>query len=151
MSSPFPRMLQDNVLLWLYPTQRQTRGGIVIPDSVRLRKRHRVGLVCAAGPGFHVPRRDVDGVYSSTFIATTLKVGDNVVIAWNGGNNFAWDVSAIRHHERAQDFAIIGDMEGEFRIIREQEAHAIVEGDGKDLMDFLGVETVERPGWSKRA
>ena len=133
------RMTQDNILLELEPLETSTPGGIVHPGFVyeknrsgevkikrdpRLRKGVRFGRVLAAGPG-HFPGCRACGGQRCTFIPTEVRVGDRVVVDALAGQDYSLDVTAPRHHKRAQQFQALSDRVGEFRVVREGEIHGV--------------------------
>lgn len=121
------RPLQDNVLLRLLPAPTRTASGV---ELLRMKgptaKEHREAEVLAVGPG-HYPGCAKCGGERGTFIPTSVRVGQRVVVdALCGQNWTALDVSVPRHNERADVGAIDGER-GEFRVVREAEILCVIE------------------------
>ena len=135
------RMLQDNVLLRLEEREAASPGGILHPgfaykssagNSTAKKDRDprikstgvRWARVLAAGPGYH-PGCKKCGCERKTFIRTTLRPGDRVLVSELSGYDYALDMKGIRQRDRTELFDFIDDEElgpGEYRIIREDEA-----------------------------
>jgi co-chaperonin GroES (HSP10) len=134
-------MLQDNVLLRLEERETASPGGILHPgftyktsanDPTAKKDRDprikstatRWARVLAAGPGYYPGCRKC-GCERKTFIPTTLRPGDRVLVSELSGHDYALDMKGIRQRDRTETFGFIDDEElgpGEYRIIREDEA-----------------------------
>lgn len=68
------RPLQDRVIVRRFDSPGESKGGILIPETVR--EKPQRGEVVAVGPGTHI-----DG----TLVPVDLKVGDEVIFGkWSG-------------------------------------------------------------------
>ncbi len=113
------RAKQDNVLIRLLPRETQSKGGIHLPAT---RKHNRVGVregeVLAVGPGHY---RDSG---FGALVPTTVKVGEIVLIDELAGQDYALDNYRPRQNPKGADW----DSDGsEYRVVREDEIHAVVE------------------------
>jgi co-chaperonin GroES (HSP10) len=118
------RMTSDNVLIQLEPLETQTKSGIFLPDLAKGSRRQgtelRKATVLAIGPG-HNPGCKKCGGQKSTFIPTSLKPGDKVLVPALAGEDYILDVSAPRHYQNAPEFKNFDEHEGELRIVREEQ------------------------------
>lgn len=124
MSAPI-RPYADNVVLELEPLPTQTKSGLAIVDTSRKTKGHRTARVIASGPGYWgIPTYSSPG---GVFIANETRAGDRVVVDSLAGQDWSMNMSAPRHHERAQEFEELLGRRGEIRVVREAEILAIIE------------------------
>lgn len=123
------RAYADNVVVKFIPEANETASGIRLPDRTFKRSEARRAVVVASGPGHHRPRR-VGGPGGATvpgvFVPNETKPGDVVLVDAFAGQDFAFDLNIPRHNKDAS-FEAIGDERGEFRIVREDEIHGVVE------------------------
>jgi len=112
------RATQDNVIIRFIPEASETKGGLFLPQN---RKRDKRGVrqaeVIAVGPGYY---RDSG---HGRFIPTTVKVGEIVLVDELAGQDYSLDINVPRQNKHA-DWA---DASGDFRIVREEEIHAVIE------------------------
>ncbi len=130
--------LQDNVLIELEPLETRTASGVILADfeyedgenkKGRTKKRNaptRFAKVLAVGNG-HFPGCKHCGNVKNTFIPTTVKPGDRVLVPGLAGEDYSMDISAPRHHKAHHNFAEIGEVRGELRIVREGQILGLVE------------------------
>ena len=124
------RMLSDNALIRLDPPPSETASGIqLVHTRAPGVREHREAVVIAVGPGHHPGCKSCGG-QKPTFIPTTLRPGDRIVVDATAGNKWDWDVSSIRHNEKADFDSMLGER-ADFRVIREAEAHCILEDEAK--------------------
>lgn len=124
------RMLSDNVLIRIEPPPDTTASGIAIVHTRAPGVReHREAVVIAVGPG-HYPGCKSCGGAKPTFIPTTLRAGDRIVVDAMAGNKWDWDVSTVRHNEKAEFDSMLGER-GDYRVIRESEAHCVLDDEAK--------------------
>ncbi len=124
------RMLQDNVLLRLEERETASPGGILHPgfayktsanDPTAKKDRDprikstgvRWAQIVAIGPG-HYEGCKKCGCERKTFIPTTLRVGDRVLVGELSGHDYSLDVKGLRQRDRTEVF-------GELRVVREGE------------------------------
>jgi|SRR5688572_32114185 len=124
------RMLQDNILLRLEERETASPGGILHPgftyktsanDPTAKKDRDprikstgvRWARVVAVGKG-HYEGCKKCGCERSTFIPTTLRVGDRVLVGELSGHDYSLDVKGLRQRDRTEVF-------GEMRVVREGE------------------------------
>lgn len=118
------RALQDNVVVRFVPRPAVTAGGLHIPQTASRRKAGvREAEVMAVGPGHF---RDSG---HGRFVPTTVRVGEVVMVDELAGQDYSLDINVPRQNKGAE----FGDERGEFRIVREDEIHAVVERDGASL------------------
>ena len=119
------RMTQDNCLIVLEPAPTETASGIaMVHTRAPGAKEHRTARVLSVGPGHHPGCKSCGG-QRSAFIPTTLVAGDRILVSATCGHKWDMDVSAVRQNEHSDFDNILGER-GEFRIIREAEAHAVL-------------------------
>jgi len=108
------RAYADNVIVRLEALPDRSEGGLHLPQN---RQERRTGTrkahVLAVGPG----HRDARGV----LIPTEVRPGDVVYIDALAGQDYSLDLNVPRHNKPSG----WADERGEFRIIREQEIHAV--------------------------
>jgi co-chaperonin GroES (HSP10) len=115
------RAIQDNVVVKFVPRPAVTSGGLHIPQTAGARKTGvREAEVMAVGPG-HFRDSGHGG-----FVPTSVRVGETVLVDELAGQDYRLDLNVPRHNKGAG----FGDERGEFRIVREDEIHAVVERDG---------------------
>jgi co-chaperonin GroES (HSP10) len=124
------RVIQDNVLVLLEPKPTETVSGIQLVHMKGPGAReHRTAKVIAVGPGHHPGCKACGGV-KPTFIPTTLKPGDRIVVDALCGNKWNMDVSSVRQNERTDFDSMLGER-GDWRVIREGEALAVLEDEAR--------------------
>ncbi len=155
------RMLQDNVLLRLEERETASPGGIIHPgftyktsanDPTAKKDRDprikatgvRWARVLATGPG-HYEGCKKCGCERKTFIPTTLRVGDRVLVGELSGHDYSLDVKGLRQRDRTEKFDQLDEETGELRIIRESEAMLI------DREDEACPDTVKDAGLDPHA
>lgn len=112
------RAYMDNVIVRILPRETMSRGGLHIPDTVTHSTKATVlAEVLASGPGWR--QRNGRG----PLVPNQTKPGDVVLIDALAGQDFAYDLNCPRQN-KAADWA---DERGEFRIVREDEIHGVVE------------------------
>ena len=123
-------MLADNALIRLDPPPSETASGIAIVHTRAPGVReHREAIVIAVGPGHHPGCKSCGG-QKPTFIPTTLKPGDRIVVDATAGQRWDFDVSATRSRDATEFDAFDGDR-AQWRVIREAEAHCVIESDAQ--------------------
>jgi hypothetical protein len=127
------------VLLVLEPdVPHVTASGIVAVTFEKSQAyANRIGRVVAAGPGHYQPRvyrdttrREDDALEFAALIPTTLKPGDRVVVRVDAGDKYTYTKRqdfADMYAARLAEWGIPFDS-AEFRMIREIEALAVIEG-----------------------
>lgn len=124
------RMLSDNILVRLEPPPSETASGIALVHTRAPGvKEHRDAVVIAAGPGHHPGCKSCGG-QKPAFIPMTLRPGDRIVVEATAGHRYEWDVSGIRHNEKADFDSMLGER-GDYRVIRIDEALAVYEDEAK--------------------
>jgi co-chaperonin GroES (HSP10) len=124
------RCLADNALILLEPKPTETASGIQLVHMKGPGAReHRTAKVIAVGPGHHPGCKSCGGS-RSTFIPTTLKPGDRIVVDALCGNKWNMDVSSVRQNERTDFDSMLGER-GDYRVIREAEALCLVEDESQ--------------------
>ena len=137
------RPLADNVLLVLEPdTPKQTAAGVF---TVRLQEKgeaygNRIGYVLAVGPGHYVPRKyrdtkadEANVVETGKFQPTSTQPGERVVIRVTAGDRYEYTKRqdfADMYAARLTEWGISLDS-AEFRVVREAEILAVIEGDSE--------------------
>lgn len=126
------RPTQDNVVIALKPMPRMA-GAIHLPDHKAKRTEAREAVVLAVGPG-HYKRVNMkearerhglaDGEY--VFVPTEVKPGETVLVDSLAGQDYNLDLDIPRHNLGAEFEELLGER-GEFRIVREDEIHCVVE------------------------
>jgi co-chaperonin GroES (HSP10) len=112
------RATQDNVIVRIVPEPDQTKSGLFLPQNRQaITNGTKRAEVIAVGPGYY---RDSG---HGRFIPTTLKPGQIILVDVHAGQDYRFDISVPRHNKKVE----WGDKHGEFRIIREEEALALVE------------------------
>jgi co-chaperonin GroES (HSP10) len=123
-------MVQDNILLRLEERETASPGGIIHPgfayktsanDPTAKKDRDprikstgvRWARVVAVGKG-HYEGCKKCGCERKTFIPTTLRVGDRVLVGELSGHDYSLDVKGLRQRDRTEVF-------GEMRVVREGE------------------------------
>jgi len=120
------RMLSDNVLVVLEPPPKETKSGIAIVHTRAPGAReHRTARVLAVGPGHYSGCKSCGGERTH-LIPTELKPGDRIVVDAMCGNKWDFDVSSVRSNPNPQFDSMLGER-GDFRVIREAEALAVLE------------------------
>lgn len=123
------RAYADNVVVRFLPEAKETASGIALPGRTLKRTEARRAVVVASGPGYYRPRK-VRGPGNPTepgpFIPNETRPGDVVLVDAFAGQDYALDLNVPRHNKSA-DFDTIADERGEFRIVREQEIHGVIE------------------------
>jgi len=122
------RPVADNVVVELLPAEQVTRDGIVIPDTARKPEISVIrARVVASGPGHYRSKSTGCGGRASVgqLVPNETKPGDLVIIDRMAGQNYDWDLSAPRRNGDVS----WNDHSGEFRIVREEQIHAIIDGD----------------------
>lgn len=123
-------MLSDNILIRIEPPPSETASGIAIVHTRAPGVReHREAVVIAVGPG-HYPGCKSCGGAKPTFIPTTLRAGDRIVVDAMAGQSYDFDVSAVRSREKTE-FDELGGERALFRVIREGEALAVLSEDAQ--------------------
>ena len=118
-------MLSDNVLVVLEPEATETKSGIAIVHTrAPGAKEYRTARVLSVGPGHHPGCKSCGG-QKATFIPTTLVAGDRVLVTATCGNKWDFDVSSVRQNDHPEFDSMLGER-GEFRVIRESEALAVL-------------------------
>lgn len=111
------RAIQDNVVVRFLPRETVTAGGIHVPQTLARRKTGtREAEVMAVGPGHY---RDSG---HGGLVPTTVRVGEVVLVDEQAGQDYRMDLNVPRHNKGAE-------LSDEFRIVREDEIHAVVERD----------------------
>ncbi len=133
------RAYADNVIVVLEPLPDKTASGIAIVRDPKAR-RVRTARVVSSGPGHYRARsfraRQTDYTLqghteeSLGFVPNETKPGDRVVIDAYAGQDYSMDISVPRHN-KAAIYDTIGGERGEFRIVREQEIHLILDGESR--------------------
>ena len=124
------RMVQDNVLVRLEPPPSETASGIAIVHTRAAGAReNRAALVLAVGPGHHHGCKSCGGP-RGTFIPTTLVAGDRILVDATAGQRYALDVSAVRTRPATEFDEMLGER-GDYRVIRESEALAVLESEAQ--------------------
>lgn len=144
------RAYHDNILVQLEPRETTALpGGVIVHPGFAYRddgtgrndavieqdprKRPtavRWGRVLAVGPG-HVPGcRKCGGERKGSFVPTTIKVGERVVIGEQSGYDYTFDVRGARQRDKTESFEAVGELTGEFRVVREDECLAVDDGAG---------------------
>lgn len=114
------RAYMDNVIVRLLPRDTMTKSGLLhIPDNAGKPngKQTVLAKVIASGPGWRM--RNGRG----PLVANETKPGDTVLIDALAGQDFAYDLNVPRQNKDAG----WADERGEFRIVREDEIHGVVE------------------------
>jgi co-chaperonin GroES (HSP10) len=115
---PNIRAIQDNVIIRFLPPPKKTGGGILfMPDTAKPEKTLRAEVI-AVGPGHY--RDNGHG----KFIPTTLVAGEIVLVDRQAGQDYCLDVNTPRQNKDAE----WADKFGNFRVVREDEVLAVVEG-----------------------
>lgn len=109
------RAYADNVILRLDPPVTETKSGLYMPDT---KNQHRFATVIDSGPGYHTAH--------GAFVPNDVRPGDRVIVDRLAGQNYSLDFSIPRHNKSTEFGELFGDS-GEFRIVREQEIHCVVE------------------------
>ena len=117
------RPTADNVVIVLEPEETMTPGGLYCAPQKGARY-SRVGRVLSVGPG-HYGRASWKHP-EGCFHQTELRVGDRVIVDSKCGQDYRLDLNAPRQNKGAEFSALCG-AKGEFRIIREDEALAVIE------------------------
>lgn len=116
----------DNVFLQLEDDTVTTASGLVFPSlKAAGAKRTRIGRVIASGPGYWTEpnRTSPQGV----FIANTVRQGARVIVEAQAGDNYSKGFHVPRHNGMRACLGHLGELRGEFRIVREAEILGIVE------------------------
>jgi co-chaperonin GroES (HSP10) len=119
------RPTADNVLIVLEPEEETTPGGLYMAPRNGPKPRYsRIAKVLAVGPGHYgrTSYKHPEGCWHPT----TLRPGDRVIVDHLCGQDYRLDLTVPRHNKGAQFMNLLG-QDGEFRIIREDEALAVVE------------------------
>jgi co-chaperonin GroES (HSP10) len=113
------RAYMDNVIVRLLPRETMTPGGLHIPETTRgpNAKQTVRAEVIASGPGWRM--RNGRG----PLVPNETKPGDVVLIDALAGQDYSMDLNVPRQN-KASDWA---DERGQFRIVREDEIHGVVE------------------------
>jgi co-chaperonin GroES (HSP10) len=113
------RAYMDNVIVRLLPRETVTAGGLFIPDNANgpNGKQTVQAEVIASGPGWRM--RNGRG----PLVPNETKPGDVVLIDAMAGQDYSLDLNVPRHN-KASDWS---DDRGQFRIVREDEIHGVVE------------------------
>jgi co-chaperonin GroES (HSP10) len=107
------RAFADNVVLALEPLETETKSGLaLVPDSKGKAYQHRTARVLYSGPGMRFERTGV-------LRPSEVKAGDRVIV-----DALCGDPTSLH---RTQEFKELFGDRGEFRIVREDEIHAVVE------------------------
>lgn len=115
----------DNVILELEPLNHESKGGIHVVQFEAHRRGHRTAKVIASGPGYWaIPTYNAPG---GTFVPNETKAGDRVIVDALAGQDWSADLSAPRHHEKAQEFEELLGRKGQIRVVREAEILAVIE------------------------
>jgi len=113
------RAVQDNVILRFLPPPTKAAGGLLfIPDTAKPEPT-TLAEVVAVGPGYY---RDSG---HGRFIPNTLRPGEVVIVERRAGQDYALDLNVPRTNKETT----WADERGDFRIVREDEILAVVEGD----------------------
>lgn len=126
------RPTQDNVVIALKPLPKMA-GSIHLPDHKSGRRETREAVVLAVGPGHHRrvnlrEARETHGLADAqyVFVPTQVKPGETVLVDAIAGQDYALDLNVPRHNLGSQFEELLGER-GEFRIVREDEIHCVVE------------------------
>lgn len=112
------RARQDNVILRFLPEATVSQGGISLPQNLKINRRGvRRAEVIASGPGYF----DRNG--RGKFIPNEVVAGDIVLVDAIAGQDFALDINVPRQNKEAG----WADDRGDFRIVRHDEIHAVVQ------------------------
>jgi len=95
--SPF-KMLHDFVLVQMDPMEKETQGGIILPEDAQ--RFPRQGTAISVGPGF----RDADNDYPGLLV----HVGDRVLVNYQQGQ-FVNDDKSLRIFKESQILARVVD------------------------------------------
>lgn len=134
MSDAIPtklRMTQDNVLIVFKPLPKMANG-LHLPDRKVSNREAREATVVAVGPGAwrRINKRAAEGMPTTDelykFVPTEVKAGDTVFVDAVAGQDYRLDLDVPRHNKGAQFEELCGEG-GEFRIVREDEIHFVVE------------------------
>lgn len=120
------RPTADNVLVVLEPEVTETKSGLYTGPVTKKSRYSRIARVLAVGPGYYgrTSWLHPEGI----FHAMELKPGDRVTVDALCGQDYKLDISVPRHNKGSEFQSLCGER-GEFRIIREDEALAVVEED----------------------
>lgn len=119
------RPFQDNVFVELEPLNEVRESGLVLINKKPGAKDVRCGKVIAAGPGHWTEPNSV--CPEGFFKETTVKPGDRVILEAYAGENYQKGFFIPRHNGRGAELGALGDLRGEFRIVREDEILAVIE------------------------
>lgn len=120
------RAFHDNVFLELEDETVTTASGLVFPSLKSAgAKRTRVGRVIDSGPGYW--REPSYGNPHGVFIKNTVQVGERVLVDAIAGEVYHKGFFIPRNNGRGAQLAQIGELRGEFRIVREDEILGVLE------------------------
>jgi co-chaperonin GroES (HSP10) len=109
----------DNVVIVLEPLPTETASGIaMVRTSAKGARESRTARVVASGPGYRTRL--------GALVPNELKEGDRVVVDALAGQNYALDLTIPRHNKNNEFQELFGER-GEFRIIRQDEALAVLD------------------------
>lgn len=115
------RAYQDNVVIVLEDQPSETASGLAIVHTRAAGAReHRTARVVESGPGYYTRL--------GAFIPNTVRAGERVVVDAMAGQNYAFDLTVPRHNKSTEFQELFGDR-GQFRIVREAEILAVLDGD----------------------
>lgn len=135
MSDKFFRPTSDNVVIELLPEPKRI-GLIHVPDQANERRatQTRRAVVLACGPGHYAEVRRKLGSSqheytreSRRFIPMALKPGDVVLVLALAGNHYSGMDIVVPRHNPLTRLGSSDPARAERRIIREDEAIAIIE------------------------
>lgn len=112
------RCTQDNVLIVFEPEATISAGGIHMPGTKKTARHSRKARVVASGPGYYTSL--------NKFIPNETRRGDLVCVDSLAGQDYSLDLTVPRHNKSA-DFQELCGVKGEFRVVREQEIHFVIE------------------------
>lgn len=145
------RAYADNVVIEFLPEPTETASGLAIVQRAPDARQARRARVHYAGPG-HYKRinlreaRAFNGLVDERYrwVPTEVKPGDVVLVDAIAGADFAFDIDVPRYNKPA-NFDEIADVRGEFRIVREDEIHGVLEeGDYyEDRMVRIAAEALD--------
>ena len=125
------RPLQDNVVIVLEPEQEEFAHGIkIVAGQGPTARASRTALVLAVGPGYYRPTKVMLGdrvvTEPGVFVPCELKPGDRIIVDADPGNDYRLDLNIPRHNV-GHEFAELLGVKAKFRIIRSEEAYAVIE------------------------
>lgn len=113
------RAYHDNVVIVLEEQERETASGItIVHDPKNNRRGIRTAKVVASGPGYWTRM--------GKFVENTVQPGQRVMVDALAGQDYRLDLSVPRHNKGTEFGELVGER-GEFRIVREQEIHCVIE------------------------